>query len=117
MTTQQIQCIITLAEEGSFSKAAKKILSTERELENRISNINKLKTGTLTIGTTPFRGSCLLPKSFAAFTRDFPPPYWHSPPLQQLFSHPEPPVHWHCLAHYPARIPSKSSWQKSLLQI
>lgn len=24
MTTQQIQCIITLAEEGSFSKAAKK---------------------------------------------------------------------------------------------
>ena len=103
MTTQQIQCIITLAEEGSFSKAAKKlfvtqpsisqliknmetqlgaplfdrssspiqltpigqayydaakkILSTERELENRISDINNLKTGSLTIGTTPFRGS------------------------------------------------------------
>ena len=95
MTTQQIQCIITLAEEGSFSKAAKKlfvtqpsisqliknmemqlgaplfdrssspiqltpigqayydaakkILSTERELENRISDINNLKTGSLTI--------------------------------------------------------------------
>ena len=118
MTTQQIQCIITLAEEGSFSKAAKKlfvtqpsisqliknmetqlgaplfdrssspirltpvgqayydaakkILSTERELENRISDMNKLKTGTLTIGTTPFRGSCMLPKSFAAFTQQFP---------------------------------------------
>lgn len=118
MTTQQIQCIITLAEEGSFSKAAKKlfvtqpsisqliknmelqigtslfdrssspirltpvgqacydaakkILSTERELENRISDINKLKTGTLTIGTTPFRGSCLLPKSFASFYHEFP---------------------------------------------
>lgn len=27
MTTQQIQCIITLAEEGSFSKAAKNFLS------------------------------------------------------------------------------------------
>lgn len=118
MTTQQIQCIITLAEEGSFSKAAKKlfvtqpsisqliknmeqqlgaslfdrssspirltpvgtayydaakkILSTERELENRISDINELRTGTLTIGTTPFRGSCLLPKSFSAFYHEFP---------------------------------------------
>ena len=118
MTTQQIQCIITLAEEGSFSKAAKKlfvtqpsisqliknmetqlgaplfdrssspiqltpigqayydaakkILSTERELENRISDINNLKTGSLTIGTTPFRGSCMLPKSFAAFSKKFP---------------------------------------------
>ena len=113
MTTQQIQCIITLAEEGSFSKAAKKlfvtqpsisqliknmesqlgsplfdrssspiqltpigqayydaakkILSTERELENSISDINNL-----TIGTTPFRGSCMLPKSFAAFAKKFP---------------------------------------------
>lgn len=88
MTTQQIQCIITLAEEGSFQKQQKnflshslllvsllkygnaawcavvrplffsnsansyrtgllrcsqKILSTERELENRISDINNLK--------------------------------------------------------------------------
>lgn len=118
MTTQQIQCIITLAEEGSFSKAAKKLFvtqpsisqliknlevqlgmplfdrstspirltpigqayydaakkiqATERELENRVSEINELKTGTLTIGTTPFRGSCLLPKSLAAFCREFP---------------------------------------------
>ena len=118
MTTQQIQCIITLAEEGSFSKAAKKLFvtqpsisqliknmelqlgaplfdrssspirlttigqayydaakkiqSTERELENRISEINQLKTGTLTIGTTPFRGSCMLPKSLAAFCQQFP---------------------------------------------
>lgn len=118
MTTQQIQCIITLAEEGSFSKAAKKLFvtqpsisqliknmetqlgaplfdrtsspirltpigqayydaakkiqSTERELENRVSEINELKTGTLTIGTTPFRGSCMLPKSLAAFCQQFP---------------------------------------------
>lgn len=118
MTTQQIQCIITLAEEGSFSKAAKKLFvtqpsisqliknlevqlgtplfdrsaspirltpigqayydaakkiqATERELDNRVSEINELKTGTLTIGTTPFRGSCLLPKSLAAFSHEFP---------------------------------------------
>lgn len=118
MTTQQIQCIITLAEEGSFSKAAKKLFvtqpsisqliknleiqlgaplfdrsstpirltpigqayydaakkiqATERELDNRVSEINELRTGTLTIGTTPFRGACLLPKSLAAFCHEFP---------------------------------------------
>lgn len=118
MTTQQILYIITLAEEGSFSKAAKKLFvtqpsisqliknmetqlnaplfdrssspirltaigqayydaakkiqSTERELSNRISEINHLKTGSLRIGTTPFRGSCMLPKSMAAFKDAFP---------------------------------------------
>ncbi len=118
MTTQQIQYIITLAEEGSFSKAAKKLFvtqpsisqliknletqlnaplfdrstspirltaigqayydaakkiqSTERELINRVSEINELKTGTLRIGTTPFRGSCMLPKSMSAFKNAFP---------------------------------------------
>ncbi|MCH5265151.1 MAG: LysR family transcriptional regulator [Lachnospiraceae bacterium] len=118
MTTQQVHYIITLAEEGSFSKAAKKlsvtqpsisqliknmeaqlgvllfdrsftpirlttvgqayydaakkIQSTERELENRISEIHELKTGTLTIGTTPFRGAYMLPGSFSAFQAAFP---------------------------------------------
>ncbi len=118
MTTQQIQGIITLAEEGSFSRAARKLFVTqpsisqliknmesqvgaplfdrtstpirltavglayydaakkiqaiERELENRISEINELKTGSLSIGTTPFRGSYLLPKSLGDFSRRFP---------------------------------------------
>lgn len=118
MTAQQIQYIITLAEEGSFSKAAKKlyvtqpsisqliknmesqlgmplfdrsstpirlttvgqayydaakkIQSTERELENRVFEINELKTGTLTIGTTPFRASCMLPRSLSSFKSSFP---------------------------------------------
>ncbi len=118
MTTQQVQYIIALVEEGSFSKAAKKLFvtqpsisqlirnmelqlgaplfdrsslpiritplgqvyydaakkiqATERELENRISEINELKIGSLTIGTTPFRGSCMLPKSLALFRQKFP---------------------------------------------
>ena len=116
MTTQQIQCIITLAEEGSFSKAAKKlfvtqpsisqliknmetqlgaplfdrssspiqltpigqayydaakkILSTERELENRISDINNLKTGSLTIGT--FSWLLYASKKFCRFFEEIP---------------------------------------------
>ena len=36
MTTQQIQCIITLAEEGSFSKAAKKLFVTQPSISQPV---------------------------------------------------------------------------------
>ncbi len=39
MTTQQIQCIITLAEEGSFSKAAKKLFVTQPSISQLIKNM------------------------------------------------------------------------------
>ena len=118
MTTQQIQYIIALAEEGNFSSAAKKLFVTQpsisqliknmeaqigsplfdrtttpvrlttvgkayydaakkieslnRELENRVSEINDLKTGSLTIGTSPFRAACMLPKSISYFSSQYP---------------------------------------------
>ena len=118
MTTQQIQYIIAITEEGSFSAAAKKLVVTQpsisqlvknieytigaplfdrttqpikltpvgiayyeaakkienvnRELQNRVSEINDLQFGTLTIGTSPFRAACMLPKSFAYFKEKYP---------------------------------------------
>ncbi len=118
MTTQQMQYIIALAEEGSFSAAAKRMFVTQpsisqliknmesqigaplferntypirltpigqayldaakkmdaitRELENRISEINNLEYGTLTIGTSPFRASCMLPISLSKFKEKYP---------------------------------------------
>ena len=118
MTTQQIQYIIAITEEGSFSAAAKKLVVTQpsisqlvknieytigaplfdrttqpikltpvgiayyeaakkienvnRELQNRVSEINDLQFGTLTIGTSPFRAACMLPKSIAYFKEKYP---------------------------------------------
>ncbi len=118
MTSQQVQYIIALAEEGNFSSAArrlfvtqpsisqliknmekqvgaplfdrssypiqltligqayydaaKKIENVNRELDNRISEINGLQTGTLTIGASPFRASCMLPRSISYFKERYP---------------------------------------------
>ena len=52
MTTQQIQCIITLAEEGSFSKAAKKLFVTQPSISQLIkiwkpSLVRRCSTGLL----------------------------------------------------------------------
>lgn len=118
MTSQQIQCIIALTEEGSFSGAARRLFVTQpsisqlvknmenqigaplfdrssspikltligkayydaakkmeainRELHNRVSEINGLETGTLRIGTSPFRASCMLPRSISYFKQRYP---------------------------------------------
>lgn len=118
MTSQQIHCIIALAEEGSFSGAARRLFVTQpsisqlvknmenqigaplfdrssspikltligkayydaakkmeainRELHNRVSEINGLETGTLRIGTSPFRASCMLPRSISYFKQRYP---------------------------------------------
>lgn len=118
MTSQQIEYVLILAEEKSFSKAsqrlfvtqpslsqfiknlenelctqlfdrstspirltpsgeayvraAKKIKSIEEELNNQIADLTNLQTGELYIGTSPFRASCLLPKSISAFHKKYP---------------------------------------------
>lgn len=118
MTSQQIQCIIALVEEGSFSGAARRLFVTQpsisqliknmenqigapmfdrssspikltligeayydaakkteainRELHNRVSEINGLEMGTLRIGTSPFRASCMLPRSISYFKQRYP---------------------------------------------
>lgn len=118
MTTQQIEYVLTLAEEKSFSKAsqklyvtqpslsqfiknlenelstqlfdrssspirltptgeayvkaARKIKALEQELNNQIADLTNLQSGELNIGTSPFRASCLLPKSIAAFQKKYP---------------------------------------------
>lgn len=118
MTSQQIEYVLTLAEERSFSKAASrlyvtqpslsqfiknlenelctqlfdrstspirltpageafvkaalKIRDVEEELTHQLADITNLKTGELRIGTSPFRASCLLPKSIARFHEKYP---------------------------------------------
>ncbi len=118
MTSQQIEYVLTLAEERSFSKAAQKLYVTqpslsqfiknlenelctqlfdrstspiritpsgevyieavrrmkaiEEELSQQLADLSNLKTGDLRIGTSPFRASCLLPKSIAEFLKMYP---------------------------------------------
>lgn len=118
MTSQQIEYVLTLAEEKSFSKAsqklyvtqpslsqfiknlenelrtqlfdrstspirltpsgeayidaARKIKAIEKELNHQIADLSNLKTGDLRIGTSPFRASCLLPKSIVEFHKMYP---------------------------------------------
>ncbi|MCR5797000.1 MAG: LysR family transcriptional regulator [Eubacterium sp.] len=56
----------------AYYEAAVKIESVYRELDNKLAEINQLKVGTLTIGTSPFRASCMLPQSIAHFQKQFP---------------------------------------------
>lgn len=118
MTSQQIEYVLVLAEERSFSKAsqrlyvtqpslsqfiknlenelctqlfdrstspiritqageayieaAKKIKVIEDDLKQRLADLTELKAGVLKIGTSPFRASCLLPKSIAEFHKMYP---------------------------------------------
>ena len=63
---------IQLTQAGEiYVEKAKKIQMLKNDLVNEISDLGELKAGTLTIGTTPFRGSCLLPKSIAAFHKKY----------------------------------------------
>jgi DNA-binding transcriptional LysR family regulator len=115
MTPSQIEYMLVLAEERSYSKAAKRLFVTqpslsqmisnlenqlnvqlfdrstspirltqageifveyamkvkfeEKNMVKRLSDLQELKTGTLKIGTSPFRSSCLLSKSIAEFQK------------------------------------------------
>jgi DNA-binding transcriptional LysR family regulator len=55
-----------------YIECAETILRTYKTMENRISNLNKLKTGKLTIGTTSFLGSFILPKILKRFNHLYP---------------------------------------------
>lgn len=118
MTSQQLEYIITLADERSFSKASQKLLISQpalsqfvknletelnvqlfdrsttpikltyagelyvsaarkiqtimAELDNELKDLSILNTGKLTIGTIPFRASCMLPKSIVSFKKNYP---------------------------------------------
>lgn len=117
MNTQQIEYVLTLAEEKSFSKAAAKLYVTqpslsqyimniekqagvqlfdrstspikltaageiyvntaekiktlEENMTNRLSDLEKLHSGTLRIGASTFRASCMLSKSITEFRKKY----------------------------------------------
>lgn len=56
----------------AFVRAARKMKAIEEELSNQIADLTNLQSGVLKIGTSPFRASCLLPKSIAAFHKYYP---------------------------------------------
>ncbi len=118
MTSQQLEYIIALADDRSFSKASQKLLISQpalsqfvknletelkiqlfdrsttpikltyagelyvnaarkiqnilTELDNELTDLTLLNKGKLTIGTIPFRASCMLPKSIVAFRKKYP---------------------------------------------
>lgn len=55
-----------------YIECAETILRTYKTMENRISSLNKLKTGKLTIGTTYFLGSFILPSILKRFNYLYP---------------------------------------------
>ncbi|HWT76976.1 MAG TPA: LysR family transcriptional regulator [Mobilitalea sp.] len=65
-------CPIRLTQAGEiFVDAALKMKLEEKNMMKRLSDLQELKTGSLKIGTTPFRASCLLSKSIAAFQKRY----------------------------------------------
>lgn len=56
----------------AFISSALKIKNIEDELNQQLADLTNLKTGDLRIGTSPFRASCLLPKSIAKFHELYP---------------------------------------------
>ncbi|MFC5470648.1 LysR substrate-binding domain-containing protein [Cohnella suwonensis] len=55
-----------------YVDAAHKIQAVQTELDNQLTDLHNLNLGELRIGTTPFRASCLLPKSIGAFRQKHP---------------------------------------------
>lgn len=63
---------IQLTQAGEiYVEKAKTIKMINKDLENELSDLEELKSGVLTIGTTPFRGSCMLAKSISAFHKKY----------------------------------------------
>lgn len=63
---------IQLTQAGEiYVEKAKTIKMINKDLENELSDLEQLKSGVLTIGTTPFRGSCMLAKSISAFHQKY----------------------------------------------
>ena len=65
--------LMRLTEAGTaIYQAAKKMQSAEREVNMILTDIKQLHTGTITMGTTPFRATCMLPKSLFRFKNAYP---------------------------------------------
>lgn len=62
---------ITVAGEY-YVDGAFKILQTYKEMENQVSKLSDLKTGRVTVGTTAFLGSYVLPEVLSAFNEIYP---------------------------------------------
>ncbi|MGN0634475.1 MAG: LysR substrate-binding domain-containing protein [Oscillospiraceae bacterium] len=54
-----------------FVSYAEQFKALEESMNNRLSDIERLNTGTLRIGASSFRASCLLSKSIAEFSRKY----------------------------------------------
>lgn len=50
-----------------FVDAGRRILDTERQMENSLSDLAQNKTGSLVIGAAPYRASSMLPQATRAF--------------------------------------------------
>ena len=50
-----------------FVDAGRRILDTERQMENSLSDLSQNKTGSLVIGAAPYRASSMLPQAARAF--------------------------------------------------
>lgn len=64
---------VKLTDAGSaYIEAGEKILNLEHQLQNQFADIKDSKTGTLTIGTSLYRGTCIMPKVLSDFSSKFP---------------------------------------------
>lgn len=55
-----------------YLDAGRRILDIERQMVGKFSDINEYRTGTLTIGTSPFRSAGTMPAVAAAFQKKYP---------------------------------------------
>ena len=55
-----------------YVEAGKQILELEHQMQNRFSDIAAYKTGSVIVGTSPYRSSCMLPPVVKAFRDDYP---------------------------------------------
>ena len=55
-----------------YVEAAEQIELIESEMKNRLHELEHLETGTLSLGTTPFRMAYLLPRSIAEYQKSYP---------------------------------------------
>ena len=56
----------------AYIETGKKILELERQLQSRISDIQDYRSGTLIVGTSPYRSSVMMPETVRAFRENYP---------------------------------------------
>lgn len=57
---------------AAYIEAGEKILHLEHQLQNKFADLKNSKAGTLTIGTSLYRGTCIMPKVLSDFSSEFP---------------------------------------------